>query len=89
MRRGSLSRQLAEQRLLDTSTEAVERLERSIAGTIEVSAFKEAKRLLRYRLLLSERVDDSPDARKTLAELSDNLDRAIADPRGAERGRAR
>ena len=82
-RQPTIARYLAERRLRDPSLGAVERLENSIAAAIEAFSFREAKRLLMYRLLLSEKLNDAKVEQEFFAQLSDDLEIAIADPEAA------
>ena len=82
-REPAFARYLAKRRLLDPSPAAVELLENSIGAAVDDSLFREAKRLLAYRLMLSERLNDSRADKELLAGLSIDLDWAIANPQKA------
>ena len=78
--------QLANERLLDPSPAAVARLERAIRSALDTSEFKVAKRLLKYRWQLCEKLNDPVVVRATFEQLHDDMDWAIANPeKAAER----
>lgn len=70
-------RQLAEERLLDTSPEAVERLERAIAGACNALEIAAAKRLMGYRRRVARKILDSPECTAVLDKLESTIDFAL------------
>ena len=83
-RERAVASSLAKRRLLDPSPAAVERLESSIAAAMDALRYAEAKRLLQYRLKLSEKLSDSRADRELLAGISTDLDWAIDNAHAAK-----